>query len=86
MRGAAARGKRCACVACSLGCSGHSTAAACSCSPGVALWAVGLGLEAVADQQKDAWRSRPENKGQFIQEGLWARSRHPNYFGEMLVW
>lgn len=53
---------------------------------GVALWVVGLGFEAVADAQKDAWRGRPENKGRFITEGLWSISRHPNYFGEMLLW
>ncbi len=47
---------------------------------------VGLGLEATADAQKDAWRARPENKGKFIDEGLWSVSRHPNYLGEMTIW
>ncbi|KAF5835770.1 hypothetical protein DUNSADRAFT_6910 [Dunaliella salina] len=53
---------------------------------GVALYSGGLALEAIADRQKDVWRSKPENKGKFIDEGLWSISRHPNYFGEILIW
>lgn len=53
---------------------------------GVAIYSAGLGFEVVADRQKDAFRSKPENKGQFITEGLWSISRHPNYFGESLLW
>jgi steroid 5-alpha reductase family enzyme len=53
---------------------------------GVAMWAVGFALEAVADQQKRRFRERPENAGRFIATGLWAWSRHPNYFGEILLW
>mmetsp|Transcript_14480 Transcript_14480/g.38466 ORF Transcript_14480/g.38466 Transcript_14480/m.38466 type:complete len:383 (-) Transcript_14480:388-1536(-) len=53
---------------------------------GVALWGGGLALEATADRQKDVWRGKPENKGKFIDEGLWSISRHPNYFGEILTW
>jgi hypothetical protein len=55
-------------------------------STGVSIYAAGLGFEVVADRQKDAFRSKPENKGQFITEGLWSISRHPNYFGEALLW
>ncbi len=53
---------------------------------GVAVWLVGLLVEAVADAQKSAFRGREENQGTFIRSGLWRYSRHPNYFGELLVW
>jgi steroid 5-alpha reductase family enzyme len=53
---------------------------------GVALWVIGLVIEAVADAQKSSFRARDENRGRFITSGLWRYSRHPNYFGEMLVW
>ena len=53
---------------------------------GVALWIGGFGIEAGADQQKRRFRSRPDNAGRFIASGLWAWSRHPNYFGEIVLW
>jgi steroid 5-alpha reductase family enzyme len=53
---------------------------------GLAIWVVGFGIEAVADAQKQAFRNDPANKGRFIQSGLWAWSRHPNYFGEITLW
>ncbi|MGE5689106.1 MAG: DUF1295 domain-containing protein [Pseudomonadota bacterium] len=53
---------------------------------GAAIWLVGLVIEAVADAQKSAFRANDENRGRFITSGLWRYSRHPNYFGEMLVW
>jgi steroid 5-alpha reductase family enzyme len=53
---------------------------------GAATWLVGLVVEAVADAQKTAFRAREENRGRFIASGLWRYSRHPNYFGEILVW
>ncbi|MEL6183922.1 MAG: DUF1295 domain-containing protein [Myxococcota bacterium] len=53
---------------------------------GMGLWAVGFGIEATADAQKRAFRAREENAGRFISTGLWAWSRHPNYFGEILLW
>jgi steroid 5-alpha reductase family enzyme len=53
---------------------------------GGAIWAVGFGIEAIADAQKRRFRGRPQNKGRFIQSGLWSWSRHPNYFGEILLW
>ncbi|GBG27007.1 Potassium/sodium hyperpolarization-activated cyclic nucleotide-gated channel 4 [Hondaea fermentalgiana] len=53
---------------------------------GLAVWAIGMGIEALADHQKTMWRQRPENKGQFIETGLWYYSRHPNYFGEWTLW
>lgn len=51
---------------------------------GVALWLVGLLVEILADAQKSAWKERGE-KG-LIMTGLWSWSRHPNYFGESLLW
>lgn len=53
---------------------------------GAAVWLVGLLIEAVADAQKSAFKAKEENRGRFIASGLWRYSRHPNYFGEMLVW
>ena len=53
---------------------------------GVIIWAVGLIVEAIADQQKYRFKQRPENKNAWIDEGIWHYSRHPNYFGEMCVW
>jgi steroid 5-alpha reductase family enzyme len=53
---------------------------------GLAIWLVGFGIEAVADAQKQAFRADPANKGRYIDSGLWAWSRHPNYFGEITLW
>lgn len=53
---------------------------------GAVVWLVGLLIEAVADAQKSAFRVREENSGRFMSGGLWRYSRHPNYFGEILVW
>lgn len=53
---------------------------------GVALWAAGLGLEAAADAQLSRFLARPESARQVMQEGLWRYSRHPNYFGDALLW
>lgn len=53
---------------------------------GTALWVFGFGMEALADEQKRRFRNDPENKGDFIRSGLWAWSRHPNYFGEIVLW
>lgn len=53
---------------------------------GVAVWATGLAIETASDWQKYRFRNRIENRGTFIRSGLWKYSRHPNYFGEMLVW
>ncbi|MEX0964204.1 MAG: DUF1295 domain-containing protein [Pseudohongiellaceae bacterium] len=53
---------------------------------GLAIWIAGFAIEVIADRQKSAFRSKPENKGKFISEGLWSISRHPNYFGEIVLW
>ncbi|KAE8292869.1 hypothetical protein D5F01_LYC07962 [Larimichthys crocea] len=53
---------------------------------GWTVWGLGFAAEAVADQQKWLFKSDPDNAGKFIQSGLWAYSRHPNYFGEILQW
>jgi steroid 5-alpha reductase family enzyme len=53
---------------------------------GSLVWVFGFTIEAVADAQKSRFRADPENKGKFIHTGLWARSRHPNYFGEIVLW
>jgi steroid 5-alpha reductase family enzyme len=53
---------------------------------GVIMWAVGFLFEAVADWQLYRFKAEPENKGKVMKKGLWAYTRHPNYFGESLVW
>jgi steroid 5-alpha reductase family enzyme len=53
---------------------------------GAFLWAVGFAIEVAADRQKRRFRADPANRGRFIQSGLWAWSRHPNYFGEITLW
>lgn len=53
---------------------------------GLALWILGFGMEIIADQQKSRFNADPANRGRFISSGLWAVSRHPNYFGEILLW
>jgi steroid 5-alpha reductase family enzyme len=53
---------------------------------GAALWALGLTVEAVADGQLALFRSDPSTQGKVLDFGLWRYSRHPNYFGEALLW
>ena len=53
---------------------------------GAVMWVAGFVIEVVADRQKSRFRADPVNEGRFINTGLWARSRHPNYFGEILLW
>lgn len=53
---------------------------------GVLVWLAGFGIEVVADRQKQRFRADPAQRDRFIQSGLWARSRHPNYFGEIVLW
>ena len=53
---------------------------------GGVIWLVGFAIEATADAQKRAFRADPAHRGRFITSGLWAWSRHPNYFGEITLW
>ena len=53
---------------------------------GTLVWLVGFGIEVVADRQKTNFRKEPANAEQFITTGLWSKSRHPNYFGEIVLW
>ena len=53
---------------------------------GIVVWLAGLAIEVIADAQKSAFRADSRNDGRFITTGLWSRSRHPNYFGEIVLW
>ena len=53
---------------------------------GALFWLLGFGFEVIADRQKKHFSEQPENKGRFITQGLWSVSRHPNYFGEIILW
>ncbi|OBH08582.1 hypothetical protein A5696_19710 [Mycobacterium sp. E2699] len=53
---------------------------------GVAVWLVGFAFEAVGDGQLRAFKSDPANRGVVLDGGLWAWTRHPNYFGDAAVW
>jgi steroid 5-alpha reductase family enzyme len=53
---------------------------------GCLVWVTGFTIEAVADEQKSRFNSDPNNKGMFIRSCLWSCSRHPNYFGEIVLW
>lgn len=53
---------------------------------GLAVWFAGLLIESFADMQKFRFAQNKQNKGKWIETGLWYYSRHPNYFGEILVW
>ena len=53
---------------------------------GFLIWVIGFAVEVIADAQKSRFNADPANKGKFIRTGLWSRSRHPNYFGEIVLW
>ena len=53
---------------------------------GLGLFVFGFSTEVIADKQKSKFRSIPENRDKFITTGLWAKSRHPNFFGEIVLW
>ncbi|KAJ8536068.1 hypothetical protein K7X08_034469 [Anisodus acutangulus] len=49
------------------------------------MWIIGILVEITADQQKLAFKNSPENRGRWCTVGLWKYSRHPNYFGELII-
>ena len=53
---------------------------------GLAVWCVGFLFEAVGDAQLARFKADPSNRGHVMDRGLWAYTRHPNYFGECLMW
>jgi steroid 5-alpha reductase family enzyme len=53
---------------------------------GIIVWLIGFYFEATADKQLKEFIKNPKNKGKIMQSGLWAYSRHPNYFGEVTMW
>lgn len=53
---------------------------------GILIWIIGFIIEFISDQQKYVFKNKMENKDKWIETGLWKFSRHPNYFGEMLLW
>ena len=53
---------------------------------GFIVWGVGLYFEAVGDAQLARFKRDPRNADQIMDQGLWALTRHPNYFGDCLVW
>ncbi|XQE78786.1 DUF1295 domain-containing protein [Streptomyces microflavus] len=53
---------------------------------GAVLWAVGLAFEGIGDHQLARFKADPANKGKIMDRGLWSWTRHPNYFGDFLVW
>lgn len=53
---------------------------------GVIIWTIGFLFESVGDRQLARFKANPANKGRVMDRGLWAYSRHPNYFGEFLIW
>ncbi|HTX46838.1 MAG TPA: DUF1295 domain-containing protein [Solirubrobacteraceae bacterium] len=54
--------------------------------PGLVLFAIGLGFEAIGDEQLRRFKADPANRGQVMDRGLWHYTRHPNYFGDVCVW
>ncbi len=53
---------------------------------GVIIWGIGMFFEAVGDWQLTQFKKDPKNKGKIMQSGLWRYTRHPNYFGEVVLW
>lgn len=53
---------------------------------GIVIWIIGFLFESIADMQLKSFKADPKNKGRILTTGLWKYSRHPNYFGESLMW
>ncbi|MFG2754436.1 DUF1295 domain-containing protein [Streptomyces xanthophaeus] len=63
-----------------------ATAAGAAAWAGAAVWATGLAFEAVGDFQLARFKADPAHRGLIMDRGLWGWTRHPNYFGDFLVW
>lgn len=53
---------------------------------GIAIWGIGMVFETVGDIQLAMFKAKPENKGKVLNTGLWRYTRHPNYFGNFMIW
>jgi steroid 5-alpha reductase family enzyme len=53
---------------------------------GAIVWAIGFGFEAIGDWQLARFKADPANRGSVMDKGLWRYTRHPNYFGDALLW
>lgn len=53
---------------------------------GILVWVFGFLFESLADYELSLFLKNPGNKGRVMKSGLWKYSRHPNYFGEVLLW
>ena len=53
---------------------------------GIMLWFIGIFFESVGDSQLASFKSDPNNTGKVMDRGLWKYTRHPNYFGDALLW
>lgn len=53
---------------------------------GLGIFVIGLSFETIGDWQLTQFKAKPENKGKLMTEGLWAWTRHPNYFGDSIIW
>ncbi|NOT64142.1 MAG: DUF1295 domain-containing protein, partial [Acidobacteria bacterium] len=53
---------------------------------GLIVWLIGFGFEALGDDQLKRFKANPANKGKVMDQGLWRYTRHPNYFGDALLW
>ncbi|MGC9362941.1 MAG: DUF1295 domain-containing protein [Fidelibacterota bacterium] len=53
---------------------------------GISVWLLGFYFEVVGDLQLRRFKKDPDNRGKIIQSGLWRYTRHPNYFGEVIMW
>jgi steroid 5-alpha reductase family enzyme len=53
---------------------------------GIVVWATGLAFESIGDWQLARFKADPANQGEVMDRGLWRYTRHPNYFGDFLVW
>ena len=53
---------------------------------GLLVWVLGFYFETIGDIQMYIFKKNPANKGKVMDQGLWQYTRHPNYFGEILIW